>query len=216
MSLDADLIVDRQASDFRRLLTGEEARSFSFATFKAQFKVLAEERDAARKIKNSAIDRLDDTMNDVLRLSKRVDAAEARAAEMLQDVRIPDGEAALRAYPHEFSGGMRQRAMIAMALANEPKLLIADEPTTALDVTTQAQIVALIKDLQRDFGAAVVWISHDLGLVGSYSDSSSGSAAGIQQAPARAARYGQPRCRRPPGRRIRLAAAHPQHGPRRR
>ncbi len=90
---------------------------------------------------------------------------------MLEAVGLPDAERRLDSYPHQLSGGQRQRVMVAIALAcDPPELLVADEPTTALDVTTQAQIVDLIKDLQRDFGAAVVWISHDLGLVGQVAD----------------------------------------------
>ncbi len=92
-------------------------------------------------------------------------AARARAIELLGLVGIPDPDKRVDHYPHEFSGGMRQRAMIAMALANEPKLLIADEPTTALDVTVQAQILALLERLQRELGMAIVIITHDLGVV---------------------------------------------------
>ena len=91
--------------------------------------------------------------------------ARARAIEMLGRVGIPDPVRRADAYPHEFSGGMRQRAMIAMALINDPKLLIADEPTTALDVTVQAQILELIAKLQRELSTAVVLITHDLGVV---------------------------------------------------
>jgi len=96
--------------------------------------------------------------------------AKARAIEMLDRVGIPNPKRRVDNYPHEFSGGMRQRAMIAMALVNDPKLLIADEPTTALDVTVQAQILDLIADLQRDFGSAVVFITHDLGVVAEIAD----------------------------------------------
>ena len=92
-------------------------------------------------------------------------AGRARAAEMLQMVGIPDARNRLGSYPHEFSGGMRQRTMIAMALINEPRLLIADEPTTALDVTVQAQILELIQRLQQETGTAVIMITHDLGVV---------------------------------------------------
>ena len=92
-------------------------------------------------------------------------AARGRAAEMLALVGIPDARNRLGSYPHEFSGGMRQRTMIAMALINEPRLLIADEPTTALDVTVQAQILELIQRLQQETGTAVIMITHDLGVV---------------------------------------------------
>jgi peptide/nickel transport system ATP-binding protein len=97
-------------------------------------------------------------------------AAKERAVELLGLVGIPDPRERVNSYPHEFSGGMRQRAMIAMALANEPKLLIADEPTTALDVTVQAQILDLIGRLQRELDMAVVLITHDLGVVAEVTD----------------------------------------------
>jgi peptide/nickel transport system ATP-binding protein len=96
--------------------------------------------------------------------------ARARSLELLKAVGIPHAERRIDDYPHQFSGGMRQRVMIAMAVINDPDLLIADEPTTALDVTTQAQILALMKRLQDDFGSAIIMITHDLGVVAEVAD----------------------------------------------
>ncbi len=96
--------------------------------------------------------------------------AKARAIEALKAVGIPRAERRVDDYPHQFSGGMRQRVMIAMALINNPDLLIADEPTTALDVTTQAQILKLMNDLQERFGSAIIIITHDLGVVAETAD----------------------------------------------
>lgn len=106
-------------------------------------------------------------MTEALRLHLGMSDAQAkeRAAEMLELVGIPQGADRLSDYPHQFSGGMRQRVMIAMALSCNPSLLIADEPTTALDVTIQAQIVELVKQLQVKLGMAIIWITHDLGVV---------------------------------------------------
>jgi peptide/nickel transport system ATP-binding protein len=96
--------------------------------------------------------------------------AKSRALDLLKAVGIPRAERRIEDYPHQFSGGMRQRVMIAMALVNDPDLLIADEPTTALDVTTQAQILKLMTDLQKDFGSAIIMITHDLGVIAEIAD----------------------------------------------
>ncbi len=111
-------------------------------------------------------------LTEAVRAHRDVSKAKARerAVELLGFVGIPDPARRVDEYPHEFSGGMRQRVMIAMALANEPKLLIADEPTTALDVTVQAQILALMERLQRELGMAIVIITHDLGVVAEMAD----------------------------------------------
>jgi len=101
----------------------------------------------------------------MLHLGMTKKQAETRAAELLGMVGIPNAQERLKDYPHQYSGGMRQRVMIAMALSCNPQILIADEPTTALDVTIQAQIVELVKRLREELGMAVIWITHDLGVV---------------------------------------------------
>jgi peptide/nickel transport system ATP-binding protein/oligopeptide transport system ATP-binding protein len=109
---------------------------------------------------------------EAIRLHEKVsfEAARARTVDLFDQVRIPDPAARFDAYPHELSGGLKQRVMIAMALALRPKLLIADEPTTALDVTIQAQILELLRELQRETGTAILLITHDLGVVNELSD----------------------------------------------
>ncbi len=111
-------------------------------------------------------------IGEAIRLHQRTDRGEThrRTVEALKLVGIADPERRVRDYPHQLSGGMRQRVMIAMALACRPKLLIADEPTTALDVTIQAQILDLIRDLQKELGLAVILVTHDLGVVAEYAD----------------------------------------------
>ncbi|BBX32174.1 oligopeptide transport ATP-binding protein OppD [Mycolicibacterium mageritense DSM 44476 = CIP 104973] len=116
--------------------------------------------------------RVGDQIIEMIRAHRDISKAQARerAVELLRSVGIPHPERRVRDYPHEFSGGMRQRVMIAMALALEPELLIADEPTTALDVTVQAQILRLVEKLNADRGLAVVLITHDLGVVAEVAD----------------------------------------------
>jgi peptide/nickel transport system ATP-binding protein/oligopeptide transport system ATP-binding protein len=113
-----------------------------------------------------------DQIMEAITLHQGVDRTEARkrTVEMLDRVQIPSPETRIDAYPHQLSGGMRQRAMIAMALSCQPKLLIADEPTTALDVTIQAQVLRLLKEIQREMGMAVMLITHDLGVVAEIAD----------------------------------------------
>src|SRR5690348_9711703 len=111
-------------------------------------------------------------IDEVLRAHTHLDARARRnrILDMMEQVRLPQVERIFASYPHKLSGGQRQRIMIAMALVLEPKLLIADEPTTALDVTTQKQILTLIRDLQRDHGTAVLFITHDMGVVAEIAD----------------------------------------------
>jgi peptide/nickel transport system ATP-binding protein len=113
-------------------------------------------------------DQLVETMRTHLNLSET--AARRRAIDLLAEVGIPAPEKRIDAYPHEFSGGMRQRVVIALAICAEPELIIADEPTTALDVSVQAQIIALIKRLGRDHGTAVMLVTHDMGVIAETSD----------------------------------------------
>jgi peptide/nickel transport system ATP-binding protein len=118
------------------------------------------------------VHRIGDQLAEAVLLHQDVtkNAAKKRALELLKAVGIPRAERRIDDYPHQFSGGMRQRVMIAMALVNDPDLLIADEPTTALDVTTQAQILTLMNKLQQDFGSAIIIITHDLGVVAESAD----------------------------------------------
>ena len=118
------------------------------------------------------VQRVGDQLAEAIRIHRGLRGTELTDAvvEMLRKVRIPDPEMRMRHYPHTFSGGMRQRVMIAMALACNPALIIADEPTTALDVTVQAQILALLKELQRETGAAILFITHDMGVVAEVAD----------------------------------------------
>ena len=118
------------------------------------------------------VHKIGDQLTEAILLHREVTKrqATARATELLKAVGIPHAERRLDDYPHQFSGGMRQRVMIAMALVNDPDLLIADEPTTALDVTTQAQILNLMDKLQQEFGSAIIMITHDLGVVAEIAD----------------------------------------------
>jgi oligopeptide/dipeptide ABC transporter ATP-binding protein len=144
-------------------------------------------QDPARSLNPTM--RVGKQITEAIRTHRKVTRGDARdqAIELLRLVRIPAPERRFHEYPHQLSGGMRQRVVIAMALACRPKLLIADEATTALDVTTQAQIMELLLELQRDLDMALVFISHDLGLAASYADEVVVMYAGkiVEQAPAK-------------------------------
>ncbi len=129
-----------------------------------------------------------------LHMGMNKEESRKRSAQLLGMVGIPEADDRLDDYPHQFSGGMRQRAMIAMALACNPQLLIADEPTTALDVTIQAQIVELVKRLRDEIGMAIIWITHDLGVVAGLADRMMVMYAGhaVEEAPVKEV-YGDPR-----------------------
>src|SRR3712207_2187571 len=161
------------------------ARSSGEALFNGQDLLRMSEREL-RRIRGSEIAMIFQdpmtSLNPVHRIGKQLieaillhqdvtkKQARARALELLKAVGIPRAERRVDDYPHQFSGGMRQRVMIAMALVNDPDLLIADEPTTALDVTTQAQILSLMNRLQSEFGSAIIIITHDLGVVAEVAD----------------------------------------------
>jgi oligopeptide/dipeptide ABC transporter ATP-binding protein len=144
-------------------------------------------QDPARSLNPTM--RVGKQITEAITTHRKVGRSDARdqAVELLRLVRIPAPERRFHEYPHQLSGGMRQRVVIAMALACRPKLLIADEATTALDVTTQAQIMELLLELQRDLGMALIFISHDLGLAASYADEVVVMYAGkiVEQAPAK-------------------------------
>jgi peptide/nickel transport system ATP-binding protein len=131
--------------------------------------------------------RIGDFMTEALRTNQGVsnDDARRRSISLLADVGVPDGERRLRQYPHELSGGLLQRVMIATALLTEPKLLLADEPTTALDVTTQAEVMAILDELRRERGLALLFITHDLDLAGAVCDRTAVMYAGqiVEQQP---------------------------------
>jgi oligopeptide/dipeptide ABC transporter ATP-binding protein len=144
-------------------------------------------QDPARSLNPTM--RVGKQITEAIRTHRKVSRSDAgdQAVELLRLVRIPAAERRFHEYPHQLSGGMRQRVVIAMALACRPKLLIADEATTALDVTTQAQIMELLLELQQELGMALIFISHDLGLAASYADEVVVMYAGkiVEQAPAR-------------------------------
>lgn len=148
--------------------------------------IVATPEDAMQKIRGKEVSMIFQdpmtSLNPTMQVGKQIveaikhhqnmkdDEAQALAIEMLKKVQIPNAEERAKQYPHQYSGGMRQRAMIAMALSCNPKLLIADEPTTALDVTIQAQIIDLLSDIRKELNTAIILITHDLGVVANLAD----------------------------------------------
>jgi peptide/nickel transport system ATP-binding protein len=156
----------------RILLEGEELQALSEAGFRRlRGRMLSMVFQEPMTALNPLM-RVGDQISEVMRAHRVTDrrAIASRLAELAEQVRLPDPAATLRAYPMQLSGGQRQRVMIAMALALKPALLIADEPTTALDVTTQAQILSIIKDMQKAYGTAVLFVTHDFGVVAEIAD----------------------------------------------
>ena len=153
IELDGQSVLDLSPGDLRRLRGGTVSYVF-------------QEPGAAL----NPVFRVGAQILETLRIHRPERATRAEVVRLLAEVGIPDPERRARNYPHELSGGMQQRVMIAMAIATQPKLLIADEPTTALDVTIQAQILDLLKDLKRRLGMAILLITHNLGLVGDIAD----------------------------------------------
>ena len=156
-------ITTTDGATFRRRVDhprGHVLNPMTDAEIEAKFRGMAERSMSERQ------------MTEVLQTHQNASRGQARQAaiKMLDQLRIADPLRCLQSYPHQFSGGMRQRIMIAMALLSQPDVLIADEPTTALDVTVQAQIVALLRQLQQDHGTSIIMVTHDLGLVAGLSD----------------------------------------------
>jgi len=188
------------AMSILRLLPSPPARHAGVVRLRGT-DLMREPESALRRVRGNAITMIFQepmsSLNPVLTIGRQIretltlhrglarDAAQRRAIELLEQVRIPEAARRIGAYPHQLSGGMRQRVMIAMALACDPALLIADEPTTALDVTIQAQILELLRELQRHAGAAILLITHDLGVVAELADAVVVMYAGrsVEQAP---------------------------------
>ena len=192
-------MIDKQQAEniASRLRTVEASLSApGAAADQKRYREMVREHASLRKLSGllSAYLKLNASLEDARRIADDPDAdddfrelARAEAVRMLDRVRIPDAATRLQTWPHQYSGGMRQRTMIAMALACQPKLIIADEPTTALDVTVQAQILDLLKDLTQKAQTSMILITHDMGVVARYADRVAVMYGGriVEQGPAR-------------------------------